>query len=167
MNDHDDTDNEPIGYDRKAEEREAHGDFLRDEMIDREMEERREERMKKPAETPTPITDSAPSLRLPESENPKVRLTDVEEWVDIKVARYLERQLAEARDTIEHLKMENGLIEFYQMKDQLAEAREHLEAERALADRLGNEIERLSLNSSLVAAIFNDVLTAWKEARKA
>lgn len=41
MNDHDDTDNEPIGYDRKAEEREAHGDWLRDELRDRQMEEER------------------------------------------------------------------------------------------------------------------------------
>lgn len=64
---------------------------------------------------PTPRTDR----RLETSWNTEVH-GDVRDVV--LFARGLERELAEANDTIEHLRMENGLIEFYKMKDQLAEA---------------------------------------------
>jgi hypothetical protein len=161
--DHDD-DLDPT-YDRRQEELEAHGDYLRDEMIDRQMERDREERLKKPAERPTPITDAIVKG----------------EWIQYeKACRNLERQLAEANDTITHLRMENELIEFYKIQDQLAD-------ERALADRLANALDMWRCEGAGSNACYCDAqfamhgahpshtdecrasieaLTAWKEARK-
>ncbi len=68
----------------------------------------------------------------------------------------LRQQLAEASDTIAHLRMENGLIEFYKMQDQLA-------AERALADQLAGAIAGLrdTKDDRPLEDIPDEILTKW------
>lgn len=78
------------------------------------------------SERPTPVSDEPVSLREAAG-RPKGSISRIHQYdADACCRRFdtLERQLAEARDTIEHLRMENGLIEFYKMKEQLAERTE-------------------------------------------
>jgi len=55
-------------------------------------------------------------------------------------ARQLEREFAEADGTISHLRMENGLIEFYKCRDQIKELEGQLANMTAQRDALAGVV---------------------------
>jgi hypothetical protein len=65
------------------------------------------------------------------------------DFVCADFARQLERELAEADWTISHLRMENGLIEFYKCRDQIKELEGQLANMTAQRDALADALREL------------------------
>ena len=103
---------------------------------------------------PTPETDANAECEQ-DNNSP---FAPVREWVYASFARRLERERDEARAF--NMRASRDASIYASM------LHEKLESERALADRLGHSIKRLSNMSPLIYAHAMDDLTAWKEARK-
>jgi hypothetical protein len=90
------------------------------------------------AHTPTPRTDAQEFIPVRECGHFPPYPT-----VSAGFARQLERELADADGTISHLRMENGLIEFYKCRDQIKELEGQLANMTAQRDALADALREL------------------------
>ena len=87
------------------------------------------------SDTPTPRTDAEKRWAMDVNGSNEVVCADF--------ARQLEREFAEADGTISHLRMENGLIEFYKCRDQIKELEGQLANMTAQRDALAVALREL------------------------
>lgn len=155
-----DTDDDPIDYDKRQEAREAHGDWLRDELRDRKWERERNEGK---ANTTPPGWNHVG----PEHQETRKALgspiPDVKPMGAVTISRNgyieeLERQLAELKS--EYAADRKG------WENANTAACEELAAERALADRLADAVACLTAETSQGYDHIQSAFNAWKEARK-
>jgi hypothetical protein len=88
-------------------------------------------------------------------------MTELSAGQERDFARQLERELAEVNGTISHLRMENGLIEFYKCRDQIKELEGQLAnmtAQRDALARIGGKLRNVCPSSC------DDYVAEWDKA---
>ena len=120
------------------------------------------------SDTPTPRTDAEARLMSLDCDDSCVEIyikrdgkTIEGDFVSADFARQLERELAEADGTISHLRMENGLIEFYKCRDQIKELEGQLAnmtAQRDALARIGGKLRNVCPSSC------DDYVAEWDKA---